>query len=86
MVLYKVVVDKRVRKKDLSAIPPKDRSRIVDLITGLAKDPYPSNSTQLKGREERRIRQGNYRILYIVSDEIVTVYVVKVGHRREVYK
>jgi len=86
MVLYKIVVDKRVRKKDLPAIPVKDRHRIIARIEQLARNPYPTASVQLRGRQERRIRQGNYRILYTVEDEIVTVLVLKVGHRREVYR
>jgi mRNA interferase RelE/StbE len=86
MVLYKVIIDKRVRKKDLLNIPAKDRARIVKCIAQLESDPYTSDSIQLKGRTERRIRQGDYRILYIVEDKIVTVFVVRVGHRREIYK
>jgi len=86
MASYKVVIDKRVRKKDLPAVPTKDRERIVKRITKLADNPYPSDSVQLKGRQERRLRQGNYRILYIVEDKIVTVFVIKIGHRREIYR
>jgi len=86
MALYKVVLDKRVRKKDLRSLPAKDRARIVRRLTGLTDNPYPADSIQLKGRQERRIRQGNYRILYVVKDKIVTVFVVKVGHRREIYR
>lgn len=86
MALYKVILDKRVRKKDIPSLPVRDRKRIVKRITLLADDPYPADSIQLKGRQERRIRQGNYRILYVVEDKIVTVFVVKIGHRREIYR
>ncbi|MEI7682891.1 MAG: type II toxin-antitoxin system RelE/ParE family toxin [Candidatus Saccharibacteria bacterium] len=86
MALYKVEINKKVRKKDLPAIPPKDVKRIVERIQKLANDPYPVDAVRLKGREEWRIRQGDYRILYIVEEKVVTVFIVKVGHRREVYK
>lgn len=86
MVLYSVVIDVRVRKKDLPPIPTKDRKRIVQRITQLADNPYPPDSIQLTGDTKRRIRQSNYRIIYAVDKQIVTVRVVKVGHRSQVYK
>jgi mRNA interferase RelE/StbE len=86
MALYKVEINKKVRKKDLPSISPKDVRRIVESIQKLANDPYPVDAVRLKGRDEWRIRQGDYRILYIVEEKIVTVFVVKIGHRREVYK
>jgi mRNA interferase RelE/StbE len=86
MVLYKIEINKKVRKKDLPSISSKDVSRIIERIEGLASNPYPSGAVHLKGREEWRIRQGDYRILYVVKEQIVTVFVVKVGHRREIYK
>ena len=60
--------------------------RIIERIQKLANDPYPVDAVRLKGRDEWRIRQGDYRILYIVEEKIVTVFVVKIGHRREAYK
>jgi mRNA interferase RelE/StbE len=86
MASYKVVVDKRVRKKDLPRIPQKLAKAVVQRIAALAEDPFPADSVQLKGRRERRIRQGDYRILYIVEEDIVTVFVIQIGHRREVYR
>ena len=86
MALYKVEITKKVRKKDLISIPPKDVARIVKKIESLAENPQPIGAIRLKGREEWRIRQGDYRILYVIKEQIVTVFVVKVGHRREVYK
>ena len=86
MALYKVEINKKVRKKDLPSISLKDVRRIIESIQKLANDPYPVDAVRLKGRDEWRIRQGDYRILYIVEEKIVTVFVVKIGHRREVYK
>ena len=86
MASYKVEISKNVRKKDLPSIPKSDVIRIVKRIESLAKDPFPEGAVRLKGREEWRIRQGDYRILYVVEHDIVTVFVVKVGHRRKIYK
>lgn len=86
MALYKVEINPKVRKKDLPGLPTKDIKRIIERIEDLTNDPYPVDATRLKGRDEWRIRQGDYRILYLVEESIVTVIVVKVGHRREVYK
>lgn len=86
MALYKVEINAKVRKKDLHKIAPKDVKRIVACIEKLANNPYPVDAVRLKGREEWRIRQGDYRILYIVEEQNVTVFVVKIGHRKQVYK
>lgn len=86
MALYKVEITKKVRKKDLPPIPSKDVSRIVERIEKLAENPYPDDAVRLKGRQEYRVRQGDYRILYIVEEKIVTAIVVKIGHRKRVYE
>jgi mRNA interferase RelE/StbE len=60
--------------------------RILERIEALAADPRPPGSEKLSGQERYRVRQGNYRILYeIIEDELV-VTVVKVGHRRHIYR
>ncbi len=86
MALYKVEINKKVRKKDLPYISLNDVRQIIERIQKLVNDPYPVDAVRLEGRDEWRIRQGDYRILYIVEEKIVTVFVVKIGHRREVYK
>ncbi len=86
MALYRVDIAKDVRKKDFRSIPTKDITKIVKKIESLAHNPYPPAAVRLKGREEWRIRQGDYRILYVVNEKVVTVFVVKVGHRREIYR
>ena len=86
MASYKVEISKSVRKKDLPSIPTADVTKIVKRIEGLADNPFPVGAIRLKGREEWRVRQGDYRILYVVEHEIVTVFVIKVGHRREIYR
>ena len=73
--------------KELEAISPKkDRQRIVRAISSLAHDPRPPGCRKLSGKDKYRIRSGQYRILYEIRDDILIVTVVKVGHRREVYR
>ncbi len=85
MASYRVEI-KRSAAKELEALPAKDRRRIVSKIGALARDPRPSGSEKLSGREKYRLRQGTYRILYAIEDEVQLVTVVKIGHRRDVYR
>jgi len=64
----------------------RDRQRIIDRIAALAEDPRPRGCEKLSGREKYRIRQGPYRILYSVHDDHLIIHVVKVGHRKDVYR
>jgi len=84
---YKVVI-KPSAFKELDAVGSKrDRARIVARIWRLAQDPQPLGSEKLGGRQDRfRVRQGDYRIVYSVDDQEKTVMIVKIGHRREVYR
>ena len=72
--------------KELEAIPTEDRRRIVRRIESLSTDPKPPGSEKLSGEDKYRVRQGNYRVIYWVSDERREVIVFKVGHRRDVYR
>jgi mRNA interferase RelE/StbE len=86
MASYKVIFNTQVRRKDLARLPSRDISKILEKIETLAANPFPEQAKKLKGREEWRIRQGDYRILYTVHHEIVTIHIIKVGHRKEVYR
>jgi mRNA interferase RelE/StbE len=85
MAEYRVFFKKSVWK-DFKSIPDKDLSRILDLIGSLEKNPRPSGCTKLSGQEKYRVRLGQYRIIYSIQDKELTVWVVKVGHRRDVYR
>lgn len=85
MAEYKITLRKSV-KKDLKPVPKADLIRILERIQGLAHDPRPFGSEKLSGREFYRIRQGDYRIVYSVHDRELTVWVVTVAHRRDVYR
>jgi mRNA interferase RelE/StbE len=54
-------------------------------MEALADDPYPRSSRKLSGRDERRLKVGDYRVLYLVDGEDRTVTVTRVGHRQGVY-
>ena len=85
MASYKVVFKKSVAK-DLRPIPNQDVARILQRLEELQENPRPLGSEKLSGQERYRIRQGVYRIIYEVADELLIVTVVKIGHRRHVYK
>ncbi len=86
MALYKVVLAKQVRKKDLAKIPTKTRQRIVKQVGSLQTNPRPGLALKLTNREEYRLRSGNYRILYIIDDMKKQVEIRKVSRRGEAYK
>jgi mRNA interferase RelE/StbE len=77
---------KRSAEKELRRIPKTDLRRIVRKIDSLATDPRPASCEKLFGDNVYRIRQGDYRILYTVDDDERVVEIIKVGHRREVYR
>jgi mRNA interferase RelE/StbE len=85
MAVYNIFFKDSVRK-DLDVIPRGDLKRIIERIGKLADDPRPAGCEKLSGQEKYRVRQGNYRIVYSIQDNELTVWVVKVGHRREVYR
>ena len=74
--------------KELEAVGTKnDRQRIVARIQALAVDPRPKGSEKLAGYADRhRVRQGIYRIIYLVDDERREITIFKIGHRKDVYR
>jgi len=82
---YSVVI-RRSAGKDIEALPTADRRRVVARIQALATDPRPVGCEKLSGEEKYRLRQGDYRILYEITDRELIVTVVKVGNRRDVYR
>ncbi len=77
---------KKSAAKELEGLPKRDLVKVLARIEGLAEDPRPPGAEKLAGLELYRVRQGNYRIVYSVEDRMLTVWVIKVGHRREVYR
>ena len=73
-------------EKDLKTIPREDILKILKRIDSLAVEPRPQGCEKLTGVERYRIRQGNYRIIYSIQDYELTVWVIKIGHRKDVYR
>ena len=85
MASYKLVFKKSVAK-DLRPLPKQDVKRILQCIRSLAADPRPVGCEKLSSQERYRVRQGVYRIVYEIEDARLIVLVVKVAHRRDVYR
>jgi mRNA interferase RelE/StbE len=72
--------------KSLSRIPKAERSRLIQAIDRLRREPLAGGTLKGEFSGLRRLRVGDYRIVYEVLHEQVTVLVVRIGHRREVYR
>ena len=72
--------------RDLRGLPKADIRKLLAKAESLRENPYPSASIKLAGQDRYRIRQGDYRILYRVDDRLVIVSIVKIGHRKDVYR
>jgi len=72
--------------RDLRGLPAADVRRILARIETLRDDPRPPSTEKLAAQERYRLRQGDYRILYTVAEAEAVIEIVKVGHRRDVYK
>ncbi|MHB1407955.1 MAG: type II toxin-antitoxin system RelE family toxin [Desulfitobacteriaceae bacterium] len=82
----KVVVTKQAQK-DLAKLQPEFRKKVYDTLDKFAKSQQKIDVKKLTGRSESRIRVGDYRILIEISnEEIITVYALRVLHRREAYR
>ena len=82
---YRIEV-KKSAAKELRKIPRKVLTRILDRIRSLSDDPRPEGSIKLTNKDEYRLRIGKYRVLYSVEDNVLTVYIVKAGHRKDIYR
>ena len=85
MAAYKVHFKASV-ERDFTTIPKKDLKKILKRIEGLAENPRPWGCERLTGRERYRLRQGRYRIVYSIQDDELTIWIVKVGRRKDVYR
>jgi mRNA interferase RelE/StbE len=84
---YKILIKPSAAKEIEAVDPKKDRQRIVASILALAGDPRPVGCEKLAGQSDRyRIRVGRYRIVYSIIDDELLVHVVRVGHRKDVYR
>ena len=82
---YRITFKKSVTK-DLRVIPKNDIKKILSKINTLAEDPRGEGCIKLSGQESYRVRQGLYRIIYEIKNDVLVVNVIKVAHRSHVYK
>jgi len=82
---YKIEI-KKSAFKELNKISFKDLKKVLKKIQDLSITPRPQGCIKLTNQENYRIRVGNYRILYSIEDDILTIYVVKIGHRKNIYR
>jgi mRNA interferase RelE/StbE len=77
----------RTAEKQLRRIAKRDRSRLVEAIHSLTDRPRPHGARKLQGYDDvYRIRVGQYRVVYEILEDRVIVIVLKVGHRKDIYK
>ena len=83
---YKIIIDSSL-KKQFKVIPQKTSRIIVKNIENLSDNPRPQGYKKIKGAINKyRIRTGNYRIIYSITDDILTIEIIKIGHRKDIYK
>ena len=83
---YRVFIKPSAVREIEGIAEKRQRQRIVARIEALRDDPRPPGCEKLTGREQYRVRQGAYRIVYAIEDDRLVVYVVRVGHRSSVYR
>jgi mRNA interferase RelE/StbE len=84
--LYRILVARSAARR-LRAVPETDRRRIAKRIDALAEEPRPPGVRKLQGANDLyRIRVGDYRVIYSIADAVLTVLVIRVGHRRDIYR
>jgi len=78
---------KKSAEKELLALPKAYAIQVKDAIVSLAHNPRPAGCKKLTGKtDDYRIRVGTYRVVYTISDKVLTVSVIKIAHRKEVYR
>jgi mRNA interferase RelE/StbE len=82
---YKIEI-KKSAEKELNSIPQKDINLILDRIRSLSSNPRLEDSLKLTNREDYRISAGNYRIVYSINDDVLTIPIIKIGYRKEIYR
>ena len=80
------VVFRKSVAREMRRIPNRDLRRLLAAIDSLSKDPRPAGVEKLSGQERYGVRHVDYRIIYEIMDDEVIVVVVKVGHRKDVYR
>jgi mRNA interferase RelE/StbE len=77
---------KKSAVKEIKSLPSTELKKVLAKIESLSENPRPHDSIKLSGDEKYRLRCGDYRILYSIEDQILIIVIVKVGHRKDVYR
>jgi mRNA interferase RelE/StbE len=72
--------------KQLESVPNTDYLAVKSKIMSLSENPRPDGYIKLKGRQGYRVRQGNYRIIYDILDNVLIVRIIRIGHRKDIYR
>jgi mRNA interferase RelE/StbE len=83
---YRLLITASAAKELEAAGTKRDRQRIVARIHALAREPRPAGCQRLTASEQYRVRQGPFRIVYEIDDPGCSVTIVKIGHRKGVYR
>jgi mRNA interferase RelE/StbE len=84
--MYSIVFT-RSAEKELDRLPNKSYIKVMAAIEKLADKPYPTGVKKIQGHKNLwRLREGDYRVVYSIIDEVLTVEIIKIGHRKDVYK
>ncbi|MDX8430809.1 MAG: type II toxin-antitoxin system RelE/ParE family toxin [Candidatus Algichlamydia australiensis] len=84
--MYKIVVSPAAEKQ-IKKLTKREQTKVIKRIAKLAERPLPPSVKKLQGANSLfRVRQGDWRIIYTIENKKLTVLIVKVGHRREVYQ
>ena len=78
---------KRSAGKELAALPRAVQRRLLAAIQPLAEDPRPPGARKLVGAADAwRIRVGDYRVIYRIADRVLTIHIIRIGHRKDIYR
>jgi len=85
--MYRVVFEKQA-KEFLDSIPSGIKNKVIQKVNSLAVNPYAKNNNvkKLRGREGYRLRVGNVRVIYDIADDVLMIYVLLAGFRKDIYK
>ncbi len=83
--MYSIEI-KHSAAREIEALPLSDHRKVVERIGRLAEEPRARGCEKLAGGGRYRVRHGDYRIVYSVEDALLIVWIVRIGHRRDVYR
>ena len=83
--IYSINITRRAQK-ELSKLPLNIQEKVITNIKKLSKDPFPNLCKKLSGRDAWRIRVGSYRVIYEVYKEELSIIIILIGHRKDIYK